>query len=126
MNIQYVTDDKGNPIAVQIPLDQWEIIKAELDSWDGEVETTEIISDSNLLDSIRKGREQARRKIGRRIDEIGLPEGATIATIIRSNDVIIAHHDTLIEAEDHLILFALNKRIIPKVEKLLQVGFGFF
>jgi len=70
MNIQYVTDDKGNPIAVQIPLDQWEIIKAELDSWDGEVETTEIISDSNLLDSIRKGREQARRKIGRRIDEI--------------------------------------------------------
>jgi len=26
------------------------------------------------------------------------------------------------EAEDHLILFVLNKRIIPKVEKLLQVG----
>ena len=66
------------------------------------------------------------RVVGRRIDEIGLPEGATIAAIIRNNDVIIAHHDTLIEAEDHLILFALNKRIIPKVEKLLQVGFGFF
>jgi trk system potassium uptake protein TrkA len=30
------------------------------------------------------------------------------------------------EAEDHLILFALNKRIIPKIEKLFQVGFGFF
>jgi len=40
--------------------------------------------------------------------------------------VLIAHHDTLIEAEDHLIVFALNKRIIPKVEKLFQVGFGFF
>jgi hypothetical protein len=70
MNIQYVTDDKGNPIAVQIPLDQWEIIKAELDSWDGEAETGEIMADSSLLDSIRKGKEQARRKSGRRIDEI--------------------------------------------------------
>ena len=64
--------------------------------------------------------------VGRRIEEIGLPEGSTMRAIIRNNNVIIAHHDTLIEAEDHLILFALNKRIIPKVEKLLQVGFGFF
>jgi hypothetical protein len=60
MNIQYVTDDKGNPIAVQIPLDQWEIIKAELDSWDGEGETAEIMADPGLVDSIKKGREQAR------------------------------------------------------------------
>jgi len=66
------------------------------------------------------------RLVGRRIEEIGLPDGATIAAIIRNSDVIIAHHDTLIEAEDHLILFALNKRIIPKVEKLFQVSFGFF
>jgi trk system potassium uptake protein TrkA len=57
---------------------------------------------------------------------VALPEGASIAAIIRGDDVVIAHHDTLIEAEDHLILFALNKRIIPKVEKLFQVGFGFF
>jgi hypothetical protein len=70
MNIQYVTDEKGNPVAVQIPLDQWEAIRAELDSWDGEIETAEITADSTLMDSIRKGREQARRKIGRHIDEI--------------------------------------------------------
>lgn len=70
MDIQYVTDEKGKPIAVQIPLDQWEIIKAELDSWDGDSETIEILTDTNLMDSITKGREQARQKIGRRIDEI--------------------------------------------------------
>jgi len=66
------------------------------------------------------------RVVGKHIEAIDLPEGAAIAAVIRNGEVIIAHHDTLIEAEDHLILFALNKRIIPKVEKLLQVGFGFF
>ena len=42
------------------------------------------------------------------------------------SEVIIAHHDTMIHAEDHVIVFVTNKRIIPKVEKLFQVGVGFF
>jgi len=70
MNVQYVTDDKGNRIAVQIPLDQWEIIKAEIESYDADSETAEIMADSGMLESIKRGREQARRKIGRRVEEI--------------------------------------------------------
>ena len=70
MNIQYVTDDKGNRIAVQIPLDQWEIIKAELETYDSGTETAEIMSDATLVDSIQRGREQAKRRIGRRVEEI--------------------------------------------------------
>lgn len=70
MNVQYVTDDKGNRVAVQIPLDQWEIIKAELESYDSDTETVEIMADPGMLESIKRGREQARRKIGRRIEEI--------------------------------------------------------
>ena len=81
---------------------------------------------AEVLEVVVHGDAKTSRVVGRRIEEIGLPDGATIAALIRNNDVVIAHHDTLIEAEDHLILFALNKRIIPKVEKLLQVGFGFF
>ena len=81
---------------------------------------------AEALEVVVHGDVKTSRVVGRRIAEIDLPEGATIAAIIRNNDVIIAHHDTLIEAEDHLIVFVLNKRIIPKVEKLLQVGFGFF
>ncbi len=81
---------------------------------------------AEVLEVAVHGDVRTSRVVGRRIEEIDLPEGATIAAIIRNNDVIIAHHDTLIEAEDHLVVFALNKRIIPKVEKLLQVGFGFF
>ncbi len=81
---------------------------------------------AEVLEVVVHGDVKTSRVVGRRLEEIDLPDGATIAAIIRNNDVIIVHHDTLIEAEDHLIVFALNKRIIPKVEKLLQVGFGFF
>ncbi|MGH8665629.1 MAG: Trk system potassium transporter TrkA, partial [Burkholderiales bacterium] len=66
------------------------------------------------------------------------PKGATIAALVRqrsdldtrdsrrrAGEVIIAHHDTVIQADDHVIVFAVNKRIVPKVEKLFQVGVGF-
>jgi trk system potassium uptake protein TrkA len=83
----------------------------------GAAEALEIVVHGDLKTS---------KVVGRRIGDVALPEGSAIAAIIRGEKVIIAHHDTLIEAEDHLIVFALNKRIIPKVEKLFQVGFGFF
>jgi trk system potassium uptake protein len=38
----------------------------------------------------------------------------------------MAHHDTVIEPEDHLIVFVANKRMIARVEKTFQVGVGFF
>lgn len=81
---------------------------------------------AEVLEVVIHGDLKTSKVVGRRIGDVALPEGAAIAAIIRGEEVLIAHHDTLIEAEDHLIVFALNKRIIPKVEKLFQVGFGFF
>mgnify|MGYP001226989824 CR=1 FL=1 len=81
---------------------------------------------AEALEVVVHGDARNSKVVGRRIEEIRLPEGASIGAIIRGEEVIIAHHDTLIEAEDHVIIFVLNKRIIAKVEKLFQVGFGFF
>jgi trk system potassium uptake protein TrkA len=81
---------------------------------------------AEVLEIVVHGDLKTSKVVGRRIGDLALPEGAAIAAIIRRDDVVIAHHDALIEAEDHLIVFVLNKRIIPKVEKLFQVGFGFF
>ncbi|MEK7736688.1 MAG: TrkA C-terminal domain-containing protein, partial [Pseudomonadota bacterium] len=39
--------------------------------------------------------------------------------------VIIPHHDTLLEAGDHVVVFCSRKRQVPEVEKLFQVGFNF-
>ena len=33
----------------------------------------------------------------------------------------MAHHDTVIEAGDHVILFLLDKKRVPEVEQLFQV-----
>ena len=38
-NVQYVTDESGTPIAVQIPIQDWKLIKAELEPYDGDSET---------------------------------------------------------------------------------------
>ena len=72
------------------------------------------------------GERHSSKVVGRRIDEIELPKGATIGTIVRGEQVIMGHHDTVIEAEDHVIVFVINKKMISKVEKLFQVDVGFF
>jgi len=58
--------------------------------------------------------------LGRRIDEISLPQGASIIAVVRGENVIMAHHDTLIECEDHLIIFLSDRRHIDAVERLFQ------
>ena len=57
---------------------------------------------------------------GRRVEEIPLPEGATIGAIVRGEDVIMAHHDTVVEPNDHVILFLTDRRHVAAVGRLFQ------
>ena len=81
---------------------------------------------AEALELVAHGDRQSSKVVGRRIDEIDLPKGATIGAIAREGEVIVAHHDTVIDAEDHVIVFVINKQILRKVEKLFQVSVGFF
>jgi len=81
---------------------------------------------AEALELVAHGDRQSSKVVGRRIDEIDLPEGATIGAMVRNGVVIMAHHDRLIEPDDHVIVFVINKQIIRKVEKLFQIGIGFF
>ena len=60
------------------------------------------------------------RVIGRSISEVELPQGASIVAIARGEQVIMAHRETLIEAEDHLIVFLADRRHVDAVARLLQ------
>ena len=80
---------------------------------------------AEAIEAIAHGDKKTSRVVGRTIEEIKLPPGTTIGAIVRDNDVVIAHHDTLIEPEDHVILFLVDKKFIPEVEKLFQVGITF-
>ncbi|MBI5626578.1 MAG: Trk system potassium transporter TrkA [Nitrosomonadales bacterium] len=81
---------------------------------------------AEALELVVHGDRQSSSVVGRRIDEIDLPKGATIGAIVRGSHVIMGHHDTQIEAEDHVIVFVINKQMLKKVEKLFQVSIGFF
>ncbi|MCB1699456.1 MAG: Trk system potassium transporter TrkA [Pseudomonadales bacterium] len=66
------------------------------------------------------------RVVGRRLDEIKLPDGVTIGAIVRGDKVLIAHSHIVVETDDHVILFLVDRGTIKAVEKLFAVGFGFF
>ena len=44
---------------------------------------------------------------------------------MRGTDVLMAHHDTVVEAEDHVILFLTDRTQIPSVERLFQVSVSY-
>jgi trk system potassium uptake protein len=81
---------------------------------------------AEALELVVHGDRQSSRIVGRRIDEIDLPKGATIGAIVRGEQVLMGHRDLVIEAEDHVIVFVINKSMVHKVEKLFQVNIGFF
>ncbi len=107
---------------------------------------------AEALELVAHGDAKSSNVVGRKIEDIKLPKGATIGAIVRglpksagifgkdlisemqeelhrkpddNIQVIIAHHDTIIEQEDHVILFVINRKMIREVEKLFQVSVGF-
>lgn len=81
---------------------------------------------AEAIEAVAHGDRHNSKVVGRRLEEIKLPPGTTIGAIVRGDEVIIAHHDTMIEAEDHVILFIVDKKRVKDVEKLFQVGLNFF
>ncbi|MCC6610483.1 MAG: Trk system potassium transporter TrkA [Burkholderiales bacterium] len=98
---------------------------------------------AEALELIVHGDAQTCKVIGKRVEDIRLPHGAAIGAIVRrreppqaaragdpaattrTSQVLIAHHDIVIQPDDHVIVFVANKRMIPRVEKLFQVGYAF-
>ena len=99
---------------------------------------------AEALEIVAHGDARTSKVVGRRIDEIDWPRGVTVAAMVRKMDkavivgqtdewtaitrfgeVVIAHHDTVIEPDDHVIVFCTAKKLVRKVEKLFQVSFHF-
>ena len=80
---------------------------------------------AEAIEVVVHGDTDSSRVIGRRIEDIKLPQGTTLGAVVRGEDVIIAHHDTSIQADDHLILFLTDRRHIEAVEKLFQGSASF-
>lgn len=85
---------------------------------------------AEALELIAHGDSRTSKVVGRRIEDIALPAGVLIGALVRGEgegaQVLMAHHDVVVQSEDHCILFVTNRRTIPRVEKLFQVSAGFF
>ncbi|WP_455204854.1 Trk system potassium transporter TrkA [Kaarinaea lacus] len=80
---------------------------------------------AEAIEAVAHGDKTSSKVVGRAIEDITLPPGTTIGAIVRDKEVIIAHHDTVIASDDHVILFVVDKKRIPEVERLFQVGITF-
>ena len=80
---------------------------------------------AEAIETIAHGDATSSSVVGRRIEEISLPSGTRVGALLRNQEVIIPHHDTVIEAEDHVILFVIDKKHIRDVERLFQVKVTF-
>lgn len=98
---------------------------------------------AEALELVVHGDRNTSKVVGRRIEELPKIKGAHIGAIVRRgreadvvvkdgflvdevrNHVIIPHHDTVIEADDHVIVFCTRKKQVAEIERLFQVSFGF-
>jgi len=80
---------------------------------------------AEAIEAIAHGDKNNSKVVGQTIDDLRLPPGTTIGAIVRGDEVIIAHHDTVIQSEDHVILFLVDKKYVADVERLFQVGITF-
>ena len=80
---------------------------------------------AEAIEAVAHGDRSTSKVVGRRIDEIRLPAGVTIGALVRNDEVVICHHDTKIEADDHVILFLVDKSRVSEVERLFQVSVTF-
>ncbi|MEY4211081.1 MAG: potassium transporter peripheral rane component [Pseudomonadota bacterium] len=58
--------------------------------------------------------------VGLRVDQVNLPDGVILGALIREKEVIPVHHDTVFAEGDHVVMFALNKRLVKDIEAYFQ------
>jgi trk system potassium uptake protein TrkA len=80
---------------------------------------------AEAIEAVAHGDRKSSKVVGRKIEDLDLPRGTSIVTVVRGDEVIMAHHDTVIETDDHVILFMTDRRKIDKIENLFQVGVSF-
>ncbi|ANO31716.1 Trk system potassium transporter TrkA [Vibrio breoganii] len=75
---------------------------------------------AEAIEAIAHGDENTSKVVGRAVGDLKLPPGTTIGAIVRGEEVLIAHDRTMIEQDDHVVMFLVDKKYVPDVETLFQ------
>lgn len=80
---------------------------------------------AEAIEIVAHGDARSSKVVGRAIRDIKLPPGTTIGAVVRGQKVLIASDSLIIESDDHVILFVIDKKHIRDVERLFQIGLTF-
>ncbi|MEI8209375.1 MAG: Trk system potassium transporter TrkA [Methylococcales bacterium] len=58
--------------------------------------------------------------VGRRVDSINFPAGIVMGALIRNSQVVPIHHDTVFAENDHVVMFAMDKKLVINIEQTFQ------
>jgi len=81
---------------------------------------------AEAIEAVAHGDPKNSKLVGRKLSEIKLPEGATIGAILRNDELVPLNKEVIVQELDHIIIFVIDKRGIPDVEKMFQVSATFF
>ncbi|HEY7905460.1 MAG TPA: Trk system potassium transporter TrkA [Wenzhouxiangella sp.] len=77
---------------------------------------------AEAIEAVAHGQPGSSKVVGKRIGEIELPsKTTTIGGIIRGDEIIMAHHDVMIQNDDHVIIFVADQKEVKTVEALFSV-----
>lgn len=77
---------------------------------------------AEAIEAVAHGQPGSSKVVGKRIGEIELPsKTTTIGGIIRGDEIIMAHHDVMIQNDDHVIIFVADQKEVKAVEALFSV-----
>ena len=96
---------------------------------------------AEALEIVARGDRKSSRVVGRKVEDLRLPEEVHIGLIVRGlpegvsahdlppdapAQVIIPRSNTVVESGDHVVFFLPNKRLVRDVENLFRVSATFF
>lgn len=75
---------------------------------------------AEAIEAIAHRNKGAGSVVGYRVDAIKFPHGIVLGALIRNQQVISIHHDVVFEEGDHVVMFAMDKKLISNIEKIFQ------
>jgi len=80
---------------------------------------------AEVIEIIAHGDKDTSQVVGRCIADIPLPPSAVVGGLLRGEQLLLAHGETVIEPQDHVIVFLADKRQVAEVERLFRVAITF-
>ncbi len=81
---------------------------------------------AEAMEIIAHGDKNTSKVVGKKVSELKLPKGATLAALIREEAIHFKFEDLYLEPGDHVIILAADKKHVHEIEKLFQVSIGYF